>query len=115
MYKIDPVKATCMKYTNKDHGIQGLNDTCFGICAAFSGTNDVYNMDPACSKSCANFKFGDVCVSSCPSNTFLSSGNVCALCHSECAGGCSGPTATQCMACLHYISAGECVIIARFE
>ena len=55
MYKIDPVKATCMKYANKDHGIQGLNDTCFGICAAFSGTNDVYNMDPACSKSCTNF------------------------------------------------------------
>ena len=55
MYKIDPVKATCMKYQNRDHGIQGINDTCFGICAAFSGTNDVYNMDPQCSKSCTNF------------------------------------------------------------
>lgn len=54
MYKIDPVKATCMKYENKNHGIQGINDTCFGICAAFSGTNDVYNMDPECSKSCVN-------------------------------------------------------------
>lgn len=51
-YKIDPVKATCLKYGKNYKGIQGLNDTCFGICAAFSGTYDTYNMDPNCSKSC---------------------------------------------------------------
>lgn len=51
-YKLNPVKATCMKYDGKEHGIQGINDTCFGICAAFSGTNDVYDMDPECSKAC---------------------------------------------------------------
>ena len=53
--KINPVKATCIKYKNTLHGIQGLNDTCFGICAAFSGTNEVYNMDPECSKLCKDF------------------------------------------------------------
>lgn len=31
-----------------------MNDTCFGICGAFSGTSDVYEMDPACTKKCSN-------------------------------------------------------------
>lgn len=51
-YKINPVKATLQKYENEDCGIHALNDTCFGICGAFSGTNDVYNMDPDCTKAC---------------------------------------------------------------
>lgn len=51
-YKINPVKATCWKYDGVDHGIQGINDTCFGICGAFSGTSDPYNMDPVCTKAC---------------------------------------------------------------
>jgi hypothetical protein len=50
--KINPVKATCMKYGDKYDGIQGLNDTCFSICGAFSGTTNVYDMDPLCTKSC---------------------------------------------------------------
>lgn len=54
-YVINPVKATCMKYSGKDHGIQGLNDTCFGICAAFSGTYDTFAMDPKCTQSCEDF------------------------------------------------------------
>jgi hypothetical protein len=52
--RINPVKGTCWKYQGRDYGIQGLNDTCFGICAAFSGTNDVYSMDPDCSQACTN-------------------------------------------------------------
>ena len=51
-YKVNPVKATCMKYADSTHGIQGINNTCFQICADFSGTTDVYNMDPVCTKSC---------------------------------------------------------------
>lgn len=50
--KVNPVKATCWKYQGIDHGIQGINDTCFGICAAFSGTNDAYNSDPKCTQAC---------------------------------------------------------------
>lgn len=53
-YKVNPVKATCMKYPGKSQDLQNINDTCFGICAAFSGTTDVFNMDPACSKSCTD-------------------------------------------------------------
>lgn len=53
-YNIDPVAATCKKYDCRGHGIQGLNDTCYGICAAFSGTFDTQNMDPQCSKACAD-------------------------------------------------------------
>lgn len=51
-YKIDPVKATCAKYDCTDQGIQGINDTCFGICAAYSGTYDTFDMDPNCSEAC---------------------------------------------------------------
>jgi hypothetical protein len=54
-YKINPVKATCIKYTGRENAIQGLNDTCFGICAAFSGTYDTFAMDPKCTQSCTDF------------------------------------------------------------
>lgn len=54
-YNINPVKATCMKYSGRDHGIQGLNDTCFNVCASYSETYDTYNMDPACVKACEDF------------------------------------------------------------
>lgn len=54
MAKINPVKATCMKY--KGHcDLADINDTCYGICAAFSGTTDVYNMDPNCTQACDEF------------------------------------------------------------
>lgn len=53
-YNINPVKATCMKYDCTDHGIQGINDTCFGICASYSGTYDTFDMDPKCSKACTD-------------------------------------------------------------
>lgn len=52
-YKIDPVKATCKKYKDRAQGsIQGINDTCFGICSAYSGSQDNYNSDPSCAESC---------------------------------------------------------------
>lgn len=51
-YLINPVKATCQKYGKNYDGIQAINDTCFGICGAFSGTNDVYNMDRKCTSQC---------------------------------------------------------------
>lgn len=53
-YKINPVRATCMKYDCTDHGIQGINDTCFGICAAYSGTYDTFAMDPVCTQTCTD-------------------------------------------------------------
>jgi hypothetical protein len=54
-YKVNPVKATCIKYPGTKQDLIDINDTCFGICAAFSGTTDVFNMDPACSKACTEF------------------------------------------------------------
>lgn len=48
-YKIDPVQGTCIK---KNAGLQEINDTCYGICAAYSGTVNTYDMDPECSKAC---------------------------------------------------------------
>jgi K+/H+ antiporter YhaU regulatory subunit KhtT len=41
-----------MKYDCQDRGLQGLNTDCFGICGAFSGTYDTFEMDPECVKSC---------------------------------------------------------------
>lgn len=52
-YTINPVKATLQKYGKNYDGIQALNDTCFGICAAFSGTSNTYNMDKFCEKQCS--------------------------------------------------------------
>lgn len=54
-YKINPVKATCIRYKDDENSIQGLNDTCYGICAAFSGSQNVYMIDPDCAKSCQDF------------------------------------------------------------
>ena len=53
-YKINPALATCLKFqNNKDlYGIQSYNDTCYNICAAFSGTFDTFEMDPKCTQSC---------------------------------------------------------------
>lgn len=52
-YKIDPVKATCKRYKDSAPGsIQGMNNTCFGICSAYSGSQDNYNNDPDCAQSC---------------------------------------------------------------
>lgn len=53
-YKINPVKATCAKYgANCD--IAKFNNTCYDICAGFSGTTDPYNMDPICTKTCDDY------------------------------------------------------------
>lgn len=55
-YLINPVRAACMKSSNSNaNGIQGYNNTCFGVCAAFSGTYDTYAMDPQCTKACEEF------------------------------------------------------------
>jgi hypothetical protein len=55
-YVVNPVKATCEKFTGMDaYDVQGISDTCYGICAAYSGTTDAYNVDPACAKMCKNF------------------------------------------------------------
>lgn len=55
MVKINPVKATCAKY--KDTGCQmaDVNNTCYEICAAFSGTTDLYNADPNCISACDKY------------------------------------------------------------
>ena len=51
-YKVNPVKGVCYKYKNKNPGLVGLMGNCMSICAAFSGTTDVYQMDPVCTATC---------------------------------------------------------------
>jgi len=55
MVKINPVKATRAKYESSDCQMADVNNTCYEICAAFSGTTDPYNMDPACTKACDDY------------------------------------------------------------
>jgi hypothetical protein len=51
--KINPIKGTFWKDDNiQELGMQGLNDTCFGICTAFSGSNNAWEIDPHCAKAC---------------------------------------------------------------
>lgn len=33
-------------------GIQGINDLCFDICSAYSDSQNVYEIDPMCEKTC---------------------------------------------------------------
>lgn len=54
MYKINPVKATCMKYKGKCE-LADINDTCYSICAAYGNSNNVYEMNEECAKTCAKF------------------------------------------------------------
>lgn len=53
-YKINPVKATCMKHQG-NCDIADFNNTCYEICAGFSGTIDPYNMDPKCRQMCDDY------------------------------------------------------------
>jgi hypothetical protein len=52
--KINPVKATCMKNNCDSLNLQSINDDCFGICTAFSGSPDPYTADKTCQKSCVD-------------------------------------------------------------
>jgi hypothetical protein len=54
-FKLNPVKAVCnmKKWYPKD--IIGMNDACFGICAAFSSGDDAYRIQPECAKACDDF------------------------------------------------------------
>lgn len=54
MYKINPVKATCAKYKDKCD-LPSINDTCYGICAAFGKSNNVWEMNEECAASCKEF------------------------------------------------------------
>lgn len=54
-YKINPVRATCMKAEGTDFGMQAANDTCYGICAAYSQNSDLWQADPQCIKACDDY------------------------------------------------------------
>lgn len=50
--KVNPVLGTMRKCGNQC-GIQEINDTCYGICGAFSGVSNSLMVDPDCAKQCA--------------------------------------------------------------
>ena len=55
LYKLNPVKAV---YNMKKWGprdINGISDSCYGICAAFSSGDDAFNIQPECEKSCKEY------------------------------------------------------------
>jgi hypothetical protein len=52
--KINPVRATMQKY-DKNCDLAEINDTCYGICAAFSNTTDPYRVNPECAKACNDY------------------------------------------------------------
>ena len=47
----------------------------------------------------ANSSLQDICVESCPRNFYVDTNKVCRPCNSECRDSCTGPMASQCMAC----------------
>lgn len=54
-YNINPLKAIEIKYANSEYPTEDLNSVntdCYGICSAFSGTNNPYDADPECNAKC---------------------------------------------------------------
>lgn len=52
---INPIRAIELKYRNTEYPTEDLNSVntdCYGICSAFSGTNDPYSADPECNAKC---------------------------------------------------------------
>ena len=64
------------------------------------------------STECSFFWYEDTCVLSCPDDSYANDSRVCQQCHPECAGGCLGPTESNCMSCRHYKmdKSDECVL-----
>ncbi|CAI9728992.1 epidermal growth factor receptor-like isoform X2 [Octopus vulgaris] len=56
---------------------------------------------------CQKLSQGAVCSASCDNRCFGKLPNQC--CHAECAGGCTGPKNTDCLACRRFRNEGECV------
>jgi hypothetical protein len=56
-YKIDPVKATQLKMESDASGtsLQELSDTCYGIVAAFEGSNSSQIIDRTLAQQCDNY------------------------------------------------------------
>jgi hypothetical protein len=54
-FKLNPVKAVCNMKKWYPRDIIGMNDSCFGICAAFSSGDDAYRIQPECAKACDDF------------------------------------------------------------
>ena len=55
LYKLNPVKAV---YNMKKWGprdINGISDSCYGICAAFSSGDNAFTIQPECEKSCKDY------------------------------------------------------------
>lgn len=52
-YYINPVKASVEYCTIKGHNdLQDLNDACYGVCSAFSGTSDAWTVPQDCAGEC---------------------------------------------------------------
>ncbi|GAB1603004.1 epidermal growth factor receptor-like isoform X1 [Argonauta hians] len=56
---------------------------------------------------CQKLSQGAVCSASCDNRCFGDMPNQC--CHAQCAGGCTGPKNTDCLACRKFMNEGECV------
>eukprot|EP00043_Microstomoeca_roanoka_P019769 m.229555 g.229555 ORF g.229555 m.229555 type:complete len:2216 (-) comp17054_c0_seq1:44-6691(-) len=73
------------------------------------------------SAGCAFAELDGVCVATCPAGmvkedsqcvckeNYFRQGSICIACNEECVGGCTGPTASDCLACRKYVSGSACV------
>jgi hypothetical protein len=51
-YKINPVNAAIKAHENGDCDIHELNDTCYGVCAAFQGGDSAWTVGGKCAEQC---------------------------------------------------------------
>jgi hypothetical protein len=61
------------------------------------------------SRKCVAYEYREACIPDCPINTIGDPQlGTCVACHAECLGGCTGPRATDCLACANVKDGYQC-------
>lgn len=102
---INPTTKPPVKFTFSSHYDQRKCKQCDESC--YHNTTKRRNCWGSGPDMCQKLSRGAVCSESCDNRCFGHLPNQC--CHVQCAGGCTGPKKTDCLACRKFSNEGECV------
>ena len=91
--------------TGSDHECSSCNDQCVN-CTGPSNTNCLQ-----CRRANSTINGITTCMENCPAGMFESTTRLCQACHSQCSGGCTGPSNRECSSCVEStVSVGDGVV-----
>eukprot|EP00053_Salpingoeca_punica_P020081 m.207356 g.207356 ORF g.207356 m.207356 type:complete len:1535 (-) comp17787_c2_seq3:312-4916(-) len=93
----------CVGPTQKDCATKDCGTTPCPVAMRYD-TNCVCVFEP-----CAQYRLGNDCVASCSADQYSDSDKTCLPCHEQCVSGCTGPAATECVACKNVKLNGSCI------